>query len=233
MPPRPRPLRATWLACWEVVFCPRQPQSTWVPSPCQVFCPAWRERVGDRARGEDRTRLKKRSSCSGRKLRRAKASSTLHRCGRATLWPLLRVCWRQTGGVKPACGWQPGPPLPAASPRDRPAGLCRRPWAGRRAPGRCALATRTTAPRSRGLRVTLPLQTGTQDEAHVATRRGAQAWGPPHLGEGLEQRQVEPLEEGEGLGAASHLAGREAGHVGQQVCGQALEHLRLVEAQLA
>lgn len=56
---------------------------------------------------------------------------------------------------------------------------------------------------------------------------------PPHLGKGLEQRQVEPLEEGEGLGAASHLAGREAGHVGQQVGGQALEHLRLVEAELA
>lgn len=56
---------------------------------------------------------------------------------------------------------------------------------------------------------------------------------PDHLGKGLEQGQVEPLEEGEGLGAAGHLAGREAGHVGQEVGGQALEHLRLVEAEFA
>lgn len=56
---------------------------------------------------------------------------------------------------------------------------------------------------------------------------------PAHLGKGLEQGQVEPLEEGERLGAAGHLAGREAGHIGQQVCSQALEHLRLVEAEFA
>lgn len=56
---------------------------------------------------------------------------------------------------------------------------------------------------------------------------------PAHLGKGLEQGQAEPLEEGKGLGAAGHLAGREAGHVGQQVGGQALEHLGLVEAEFA
>lgn len=45
------PLWATWLACWEFAFCPRQPQGTWVPSPPKAFCAAWRKRVGDRARG--------------------------------------------------------------------------------------------------------------------------------------------------------------------------------------
>lgn len=54
---------------------------------------------------------------------------------------------------------------------------------------------------------------------------------PAHLGKGLKQGQVEPLEEGEGLGAAGHLTRCQAGRVGQQVGGQALEHLGLVEAE--
>ena len=56
---------------------------------------------------------------------------------------------------------------------------------------------------------------------------------PAHLGQGLEQGRAEPLQEGEGLGATGHLARRQAGHVGQQVGGQALEHLGLVEAKFA
>lgn len=54
-----------------------------------------------------------------------------------------------------------------------------------------------------------------------------------HLDEGLKQGQVEPLKEGEGLGAAGYLAGRHAWRVGQQVGCQALEHLGLVEAEFA
>lgn len=53
------------------------------------------------------------------------------------------------------------------------------------------------------------------------------------LGKGLKQGQVEPLEDGEGLGAAGHFARCEAGHVGQPYSSQALEHLGLVEVKFA
>lgn len=53
------------------------------------------------------------------------------------------------------------------------------------------------------------------------------------LDEGLKQGPVDPLEEGEGLGAAGHLAGCQAGSTGQQVRCKALEHLGLLEAEFA
>lgn len=56
---------------------------------------------------------------------------------------------------------------------------------------------------------------------------------PAHLDEGLKQGPVDPLEEGEGLGAAGHLAGCQAGSTGQQVRCKALEHLGLLEAEFA
>lgn len=52
---------------------------------------------------------------------------------------------------------------------------------------------------------------------------------PPHLRNGLKQRQAEPLEEGEGSDAARHLDGRHRGNVGVQVGGYLLEDLGLVE----
>lgn len=56
---------------------------------------------------------------------------------------------------------------------------------------------------------------------------------PPHLCNGLKQRQVEPLEEGEGSDAACHLDGRHHGNVGVQVSGYLLEDLGLVEIQFS
>jgi hypothetical protein len=53
-----------------------------------------------------------------------------------------------------------------------------------------------------------------------------------HLSKGFKQRQVEPLEEGKGLGAAGHLSRRHAGNEGQEVSSQALGHLGLVETEL-
>lgn len=38
-----------------------------------------------------------------------------------------------------------------------------------------------------------------------------------HLRKGFKQRQVEPLEEGKGLGAAGHLSRCHAGNEGQEV----------------
>lgn len=70
-------------------------------------------------------------------------------------------------------------------------------------------------------------------QAQKALKARPQACTPAHLGKGLKQGQIEPLKEGKGLGAAGHLAGRQARSVGQQVCSQALEHLRLVEAEFA
>ena len=56
---------------------------------------------------------------------------------------------------------------------------------------------------------------------------------PPHLCNGLKQRQAEPLEEGEGSDAARHLDGRHRGNVGVQVGGYLLEDLGLVEIQFS
>lgn len=55
----------------------------------------------------------------------------------------------------------------------------------------------------------------------------------PHLCDGLEERQAEPLEEGEGAGAARHLHGCHGGDVGLQVAGDLLEDLGLVEIQFS
>lgn len=56
---------------------------------------------------------------------------------------------------------------------------------------------------------------------------------PPHLRNGLKERQAEPLEEGEGSDAARHLDGRHRGNVGVQVGGYLLEDLGLVEIQFS
>lgn len=74
-----------------------------------------------------------------------------------------------------------------------------------------------------------------ESQQHVAWVWHGDALGSAQdvLGKGLKERQVEQLEDGEKLGAAGHLAGREAGHVGQQFSGQALEHLGLVEVKFA
>lgn len=55
----------------------------------------------------------------------------------------------------------------------------------------------------------------------------------PHLCHGLEQRQAEPLEEGEGPDAARHLEGGHGGDVGLQVAGDLVEDLGLVEIQFS
>lgn len=55
----------------------------------------------------------------------------------------------------------------------------------------------------------------------------------PHLRHGLEQRQAEPLEEGEGPDAARRLEGGHGGDVGVQVAGDLLEDLGLVEIQFS
>lgn len=56
---------------------------------------------------------------------------------------------------------------------------------------------------------------------------------PPHLRDGLKQRQAEPLEEGEGADAARHLDGCHCRNVGLQVSGYLLEDLGLVEIQFS
>lgn len=56
---------------------------------------------------------------------------------------------------------------------------------------------------------------------------------PPHLRDGLKQRQAEPLEEGEGADAARHLDGRHGRNVGLQVSGYLLKDLGLVEIQFS
>lgn len=147
-------LRPLWAACWRArsshvaLDNPRAPGSPVPPGPSARL---EGEGSGQGTGREDRTRLKKRSSCSGRKLRRAKASSMLHRCGRVMLWPLLRVCWRQMGRVRPAGGRRPDTPLQAATPRAAPIRLCGQPSAGRRGPDCCLLATQTAGPCSQDL----------------------------------------------------------------------------------
>lgn len=78
------------------------------------------------------------------------------------------------------------------------------------------------------------LQTGV-DPSHTGARWGflARPEFPPHLRDGLKERQAEPLEEGEGAGAARHLHGRHGGDVGLQVAGDLLEDLGLVEIQFS
>lgn len=52
-----------------------------------------------------------------------------------------------------------------------------------------------------------------------------------HLSKGFKQGQVEPLEEGKGLGATGHLAKCHAGNEGQEISSYALGHLGLVEIE--
>lgn len=54
-----------------------------------------------------------------------------------------------------------------------------------------------------------------------------------HLCKSLKERQVEPFEICKGLDAAHHIPVRHLRHTGVEVRRHLLEHLRLVEIQLA
>lgn len=54
----------------------------------------------------------------------------------------------------------------------------------------------------------------------------------PHLSDGLGEGPAEPAQAGEGAGAARHLSRAQGAQVGLQLQGQAVQHLRLLEAQL-
>lgn len=54
----------------------------------------------------------------------------------------------------------------------------------------------------------------------------------PHLSDGLGEGPAEPAQAGEGAGTAQHLSRAQGAQVGLQLQGQAVQHLRLLEAQL-
>lgn len=89
--------RAAWgpaVAWRDLSSCPSvHSRAGPLPLPSGLLSHPQGEGRGEAGTGVRPTRLKKRSSCSGWKFRRAKASSMSHRCGREMLWALLRTCW--------------------------------------------------------------------------------------------------------------------------------------------